>query len=89
MSEDLEEDFEELSKKVNAELAKAAKAIKKAILLTEEAGLGRALEVNLYRFEDMDAEDRERHEEFDEWLDLNLLTNALAHAGWSISSMRC
>lgn len=92
---DLEKDFEEVSKKINAKLKEAAEAISEASRLSEEFGLNGQL-IHTQWNDEFDLEVDE--EEYDpvgiieylfEQIDTSDLEGALDTAGWRTSSSYC
>lgn len=94
---DLEKDFEEVSKKINAKLKEAAEAISEASKLSEEFGLNGQL-IHTQWSEDIDYDLEIDEEEYDpvgiieylfEQIDVSDLEVALDTAGWQTSSSYC
>jgi hypothetical protein len=99
---DLDNDFEETAKKINAKLKEAAEALREANRLSDEEGLPGLIYTQFTR-DDLGANNRrmdadkkaelEKHldeiEEKLEKIDVGELEAALGDAGWSTSSSYC
>ena len=104
MSE-LDQDFNELAERINAKLAEAAKALREANRMADEAGLPGLIYTQWTddsSMEELSDEEREALEDDLEWdgessplkmkmdkIDVSDIEGAIQSAGWSTSSSYC
>jgi hypothetical protein len=85
MSE-LEVDFKQVAKEINAKIKEATKAMKEANAIAKKAGI-KSLTYNEY--DDLSEEEQEADEEFWAEIDIYPLFGELDKAGWQTSSIGC